>query len=111
MRERHELELRRGLVTLAALSALRTPTYGYSLREALSERGLEVDQGTLYPLLRRLDEQGLLLSDWNTEGPRPRKYYRLSPAGETVLGSLREEWRELARVVGDLLEHPIGEGR
>lgn len=98
------LELRRGIVTLAVLGALRTPTYGYSLQQRLEEGGLEVDQGTLYPLLRRLDEQGLLDSDWNVEGARPRKYYRLSEDGRAVFEDLRGQWHLLVEVVDDLLD-------
>jgi len=98
------LELRRGIVTLAVLGALRTPTYGYSLQQRLGEGGLDVEQGTLYPLLRRLDEQGLLDSDWNVEGARPRKYYRLSKDGEAVFEGLRGQWHRLVEVVDDLLD-------
>lgn len=98
------LELRRGMLTLAALAALRTEGYGYALQQRLSGRGLDIEQGTLYPLLRRLDEQGLLDSDWNVEGARPRKYYRLSPAGRRVLERLQTEWLDLIEVVGGLLD-------
>jgi DNA-binding PadR family transcriptional regulator len=98
------LELRRGVLVLAALAALRTEGYGYELQQRLTGRGLDVEQGTLYPLLRRLDEQGLLESDWNVEGARPRKYYRLSPAGRRVLDRLRTEWLDLNEVVGGLLD-------
>lgn len=98
------LELRRGVLVLAALAALRTEGYGYELQQRLTGRGLDIEQGTLYPLLRRLDEQGLLASDWNVEGARPRKYYRLSPAGRRVLDRLRTEWLDLNEVVGGLLD-------
>lgn len=97
-------ELRRGVLTLAVLGALKTEGYGYSLRQRLAERGLEVEQGTLYPLLRRLDDEGLLESDWNTDGSRPRKYYRLSEAGRRVLDRLQGEWNHLNRVVEDCLD-------
>ncbi len=102
--EKMTLELRRGVLTLAALAALRTEGYGYELQQRLTGRGLDIEQGTLYPLLRRLDEQGLLESDWNVEGARPRKYYRLSPAGRRVLERLRTEWTDLNEVVGGLLD-------
>ncbi|MEM8963306.1 MAG: PadR family transcriptional regulator [Acidobacteriota bacterium] len=96
------LELRRGLITLTVLGALRQPAYGYSLRQHLAENGFEVDQGTLYPLLRRLDGQGLLDSDWNTEGARPRKYYRLNARGSAMLETLRGHWHAMAEVVETL---------
>jgi PadR family transcriptional regulator, regulatory protein PadR len=101
--QRLGVELRRGIVTLAALSALRAPTYGYSLQQRLAEQGFEIDQGTLYPLLRRLDEQGLLESDWSIDEGRPRKYYRLSQQGTEVLASLTEQWGRMVKVVDGML--------
>ena len=104
------LELRRGTLALAALSQLRDSRHGYSLTRWLTERGLEVEQGTLYPLLRRLDEQGLLDSRWDVGGTRPRKYYTLSPQGVEALADLTDLWRELVRTTSDLLdESPGGE--
>ena len=109
LEQRLALELKRGVVALAVLSALREPGYGNSLQQRLVDRGLDVDQGTLHPLLRRLDEQRLLESDWNVEGARPRKYYRLSVDGERVLASMRGQWADLVRVVDGLLESSEGE--
>jgi len=97
------LELRRGAIVVAILSQLREPLYGYSLRERLAEQGLEVKEGTLYPLLRRLESQGLLDSEWEVGDGRPRRYYRLSRDGEKVLAELRAEWEDLVRVLGRLL--------
>jgi PadR family transcriptional regulator PadR len=97
-------EIRRGSLVLATLSQLGKPKYGYALIEQLSEQGLDIEQGTLYPLLRRLEEQGLLESEWNVEGSRPRRYYVISPEGRTVLKSLSNEWEQLAVVMQDLLE-------
>jgi PadR family transcriptional regulator PadR len=102
--QRLAVELRRGIVALAALSALRKPTYGYSLQQRLAEQGFDIDQGTLYPLLRRLDEQGLLESDWSIDEGRPRKYYRLSAQGTEVLASLTEQWGRMVKVVGGMLD-------
>jgi DNA-binding PadR family transcriptional regulator len=101
--QRLMLELRRGTVALAVLGALRTPAYGYSLQQKLAERKFEVDQGTLYPLLRRLEEQGLLTSDWTVDEERPRKYYRLSQEGFRVLEGLTGQWARLVQVIDDLL--------
>src|ERR687898_453677 len=81
-------ELRRGCLIVAALAALRAEQYGYSLRKRLSEEGLEVDEGTLYPLLRRLETQGLLASEWREEAKRNKRFYRLSAAGRQVLERL-----------------------
>lgn len=96
-------ELRRGILMLAVLSQLDQERYGYSLINRLAERGLDIDQGTLYPLLRRLEDQGLLESEWNTEGSRPRRYYQISAAGATLLERLEEDWRELIQVMEGLL--------
>ncbi len=99
-------EIRRGSLVLATLSQLGEPRYGYALIEQLSEQGLEIEQGTLYPLLRRLEEQGLLNSEWNVEGSRPRRYYVISPAGQEVLEALTQEWEHLVTVMDDLMgEH------
>lgn len=104
------LELRRGTLALAVLSQLREGRHGYSLVRRLTERGVKVEQGTLYPLLRRLDEQGLLDSRWDVGGTRPRKYYTLSPRGAEVLDALTGLWRDLVRTTSDLLdESPGGE--
>jgi len=91
----HLQELRRGTVVVAALATLSTPTYGYALLEQLNEAGFPVDGNTLYPLLRRLEKQGLLTSEWNTEESRPRKFYRVSPDGKALLQQLLEEWHAL----------------
>src|SRR5262249_38072733 len=90
-----ELELRRGIVVLAALSQLRTFRYGYELRQALAEHELPVEEGTLYPLLRRLESQGVLHSEWRTGQGPPRRYYQLSPQGERLYERLTTRWREL----------------
>jgi DNA-binding PadR family transcriptional regulator len=88
-------ELRRGALTLAVLSQLRVERYGYTLRVALSEIGLEIEEGTLYPLLRRLESQGLLVSEWREEDRRNKRFYRLSPEGEATLDRLLAEWRAI----------------
>lgn len=97
-------ELRRGVIVLAVLSQLDEEQYGYSLMKLLSEQGLEVDQGTLYPLLRRLESQGLLSSDWNTEGSRPRRYYVISPAGQELLPRLQEDWNNIVSMMERMLQ-------
>jgi PadR family transcriptional regulator, regulatory protein PadR len=89
--ENLRLELRRGCLTLAVLSQLRTERYGYTLRKALEEAGLDIDEGTLYPLLRRLESQGLLHSEWREENKRRKRFYRLSPAGQLILDQLTDE--------------------
>lgn len=97
------LELRRGVITLAVLSQLDEEQYGYSLIQRLSELGLQVEQGTLYPLLRRLEDQGLLQSDWRVEESRPRRYYRISPVGEELLPLLKAEWDALVQAMERML--------
>lgn len=96
-------ELRRGTLVLTVLSQLEKQEYGYSLKERLADRGLEIDQGTLYPLLRRLEKQGLLDSEWSLETSRPRRYYVLNDAGREALKTLKGEWNALAAVLERLL--------
>ncbi len=97
--ENLRLELRRGCLTVAVLAQLRTEHYGYALRKALADRGLAIDENTLYPLLRRLESQGLLASHWREEDKRNKRFYRLSPEGEVILGQLLDEWQELNTAV------------
>ncbi|HYP40132.1 MAG TPA: helix-turn-helix transcriptional regulator [Chloroflexia bacterium] len=91
------LELRRGSLIVAVLAQLRGEQYGYTLRKALMESGLDIDESTLYPLLRRLESQGLLTSEWREENKRNKRFYRLSPDGELVLAQLLEEWQQINR--------------
>jgi PadR family transcriptional regulator, regulatory protein PadR len=93
--ENLRLELRRGVLVLAVLSELRHERYGYTLRAMLGDAGLPMEEGTLYPLLRRLEDQGLLLSEWRDEDNRRKRFYRLSPVGRTVLKQLTAEWESL----------------
>ena len=98
------LELRRGCLIIAVLAQLRHEHYGYTLRKDLADRGLEIDEGTLYPLLRRLETQGLLVSEWREEDKRNKRFYRLSPVGRGVLKELLAEWQTINtsvnRIVG-----------
>lgn len=103
-------ELRRGAIVLAILAQLRTEHYGYSLREKLAAGGLAVNEGTLYPLLRRLETQGLLSSDWDLGAGRPRRYYRISRTGRRMLADLKAEWQSLVEVMDRMLA-PEGEDR
>ena len=93
--ENLRLELRRGSLVLAVLAALRNEQYGYTLRKALADHGMEIDEGTLYPLLRRLETQGLLLSEWREEDKRNKRFYRLSPEGTQILKPLFAEWQSI----------------
>jgi PadR family transcriptional regulator PadR len=93
--ENLRLELRRGCLTVAVLAQLREEHYGYTLRKALASRGMEIEESTLYPLLRRLESQGLLTSQWREEEKRNKRFYRLSPDGEIILTKLLEEWQTL----------------
>lgn len=89
------LELRRGAIVLAVLKQLQQEHYGYSLRKALQQAGLEVEEGTLYPLVRRLEKQGLLGSEWREEDKRKKRFYHLSETGRETLALLQQEWQEL----------------
>ncbi|MGI5166997.1 PadR family transcriptional regulator [Spirillospora sp. CA-253888] len=95
-------ELRRGTVVLACLALLEEPQYGYALLETLNDAGVAVDGNTLYPLMRRLEKQGLLVSEWNTEESRPRKFYQVSPEGTRVRAGLLREWRDLTASIARL---------
>jgi PadR family transcriptional regulator PadR len=102
--ENLRLELRRGCLVLAVLAALRSEQYGYTLRKILSEHGLEIDEGTLYPLLRRLETQGLLASEWREEEKRKKRFYLLSADGALVLEQLLAEWRNLDSSIHTILK-------
>jgi len=93
--ENLRLELRRGCLVLAVLAQLRAEHYGYTLRKALAGDGLEIEESTLYPLLRRLETQGLLVSEWREEDKRNKRFYRLSKDGKVILKQLLEEWRSM----------------
>ncbi|MEZ3159243.1 PadR family transcriptional regulator [Microbacterium sp. BWT-B31] len=100
--ETHLQELRRGTVVLACLRLLRQPGYGYGLLEDLQGRGFDTDANTLYPLLRRLEKQGHLTSEWNTDEARPRKFYRTSPAGQRLAAALANDFRAIAAAIDAL---------
>ncbi|RUR03482.1 PadR family transcriptional regulator [Labedella endophytica] len=100
----HLQELRRGTVVLACLVTLERADYGYALLESLATAGFSVDANTLYPLLRRLERQGLLMSEWNTEDARPRKFYRTSADGRELATLLRRDWDALHTAISDLTE-------
>lgn len=97
------VDLRRGTLVLAVLSSLDKPEYGYSLLQGMERRGIRIEANTLYPLLRRLESQGLLQSQWDTAESRPRKYYALSDRGRALLLRLKEEWRRMAQEMDSLL--------
>jgi PadR family transcriptional regulator PadR len=98
------LELRRGTIVLATLSTLHTPHYGYGLLQKLEDAGIAVDAGTLYPLLRRLEKQGVLDSTWDTSESRPRKFYALSTKGRELQRRLATEWQHTSIKLKDILK-------
>ena len=102
--ENLRLELRRGCLVLAVLAELRNEQYGYTLRKGLAERGLEVDEGTLYPLLRRLESQGLLASEWREEEKRNKRFYKISRDGKFVLKQLLAEWQGIGKSLEEILK-------
>jgi DNA-binding PadR family transcriptional regulator len=87
------LELRRGTLLLCVLARLKEPTYGYNLIPSLANDGISIEANTLYPLLRRLESQGLLKSEWNTESAKPRKYYCITEFGREILAELTLHWK------------------
>ena len=102
--ENLRLELRRGSLVLAVLAALRTEQYGYTLRKILADHGMEIDEGTLYPLLRRLESQGLLTSQWREEEKRNKRFYRLSAEGKTILKQLLADWQGIDASLKEILK-------
>lgn len=103
------LEMRRGVIVLAVLSQCHQEQYGYSLMKSLSDKGLEIDQGTLYPLLRRLETQSLLKSSWRIEDARPRRYYKISPEGKGLFTRLVKEWESMVQMMRLILNEYKGE--
>ena len=99
-----KLELRRGCLVLAVLAQLRREHYGYTLRKALAEDGLEIEESTLYPLLRRLETQGLLASEWREEDKRNKRFYEISKEGRVVLKQLLDEWDALDGALKKILQ-------
>jgi PadR family transcriptional regulator PadR len=102
--ENLRLELRRGCLVLGVLGQLREEQYGYTLKRALADMDLAVDEGTLYPLLRRLESQGLLVSEWREQDKRQKRFYQLSDEGRRILGQLSTEWRRLNAALDRILE-------
>ena len=101
--ENLRLELRRGCLALAVLAQLRQEHYGYTLRKALVEHGLEIEESTLYPLLRRLESQGLLVSEWREEDKRKKRFYKLSGEGSSILARLLQEWRRINASIDNIV--------
>jgi PadR family transcriptional regulator PadR len=102
--ENLRLELRRGSLVLAVLTQLRNEQYGYTLRKSLAEHGMEIDEGTLYPLLRRLETQGLLVSEWREEEKRNKRFYKLSADGKLILKQLLAEWKSIDASLNGILK-------
>jgi PadR family transcriptional regulator PadR len=102
--EKLQQEMRRGVIVLAVMSQLMEEQYGYSLIKDLSDKGLEIGQDTLYPLLRRLEAQELLDSEWRVEEPRPRRYYRLNDTGRSLLEQLKAEWRKQVEIIKEIIK-------
>jgi len=109
--ENLKLELRRGCLIVAVLGALRSERYGYTLRKELADRGIEMDEGTLYPLLRRLEAQGLLVSEWREHEKRNKRFYRLSTEGTQILKQLLAEWKGLNASLNAVMEQTHGTDR
>lgn len=115
MKEKEQLienltgELKRGTLVLSVLLSADTPTYGYSLVQALQDKGINIEQNTLYPLLRRLEKQGLLISSWDTTESRPRKYYNISPLGSDIRLTLSREWTRTNTIIEELLKEAYHE--
>lgn len=98
------LELRRGTLILSVLSQVKEEKYGYALVQSLEEKGVMIDPNTLYPLLRRLEKQGLLKSEWETGGSKPRKYYSRTSLGDEIYGELKEQWEKISVSMDGLLK-------
>lgn len=101
--EKMRMELRRGALVLAVLAELHEEHYGYSLRQRLEKAGLSIDEGTLYPLIRRLESQGLLISEWRESEGRRRRFYQISQSGQEIYAQLKDEWHKLNQAINPLL--------
>lgn len=108
--EKLKLEVRRGALVLAVLAQLRDEHYGYSLRHTLAEQGIHIDEGTLYPLIRRLEKQGLLMSEWREENKRRKRFYRRSPAGDVAYEQLLSEWQGLDEGIRNIARNNENKG-
>jgi len=97
--EKLKQEMRRGIIVVAVMSRLQQSQYGYAMLKNLNDRGFDIGQDTLYPLLRRLEEQELLESEWRVDDPRPRRYYRLNQTGREVFKDLKTEWNDMEKVI------------
>jgi PadR family transcriptional regulator PadR len=104
--ENLRLELRRGCLILGVLAALRTERYGYTLRKSLADLGMDIEEGTLYPLLRRLESQGLLVSEWREQDKRQKRFYLLSNDGTQILDRLLAEWQSMNASLNEILKAP-----
>ncbi|WZL81934.1 helix-turn-helix transcriptional regulator [Vallitaleaceae bacterium 9-2] len=96
-------EMKRGTLVLAVLTQMDKPQYGYSLIQALNDQGLSIEQNTLYPLLRRLEKQGLLESLWQVEDNRPRRYYQISAIGREIREQLTHDWHTINATMSKLV--------
>jgi DNA-binding PadR family transcriptional regulator len=101
--EKTRQELRRGAIVLAVLGQLKQEHYGYSLRKSLEDAGLPMDEGTLYPLVRRLEKQGLLSSEWRVEANRKKRFYQINELGLRILQALKQEWAEMNGTIHRIL--------
>ena len=109
--ENLRMELRRGCLILAVLAQLQGEYYGYALRKALADRGMAIDENTLYPLLRRLESQGLLVSEWREEDKRNKRFYHLSPEGRRILAQLLDEWNGMHSSLTRIIDGPAADVR
>lgn len=98
------LELRRGTLIILVLSQLKEPMYGYNLVKKLQDNGVPIEANTLYPLMRRLESQGLLKSEWETSEAKPRKYYKITDDGLIVLEKATAHWKAFSKNIDNLLE-------
>ena len=98
------LEFRRGTLIMVVLAQLNKPMYGYSLVKELEGKGISIEGNTLYPLLRRLESQGLLKSEWETEATKPRKYYIITEDGKLVYKKIKEHWKKFSQSINVLME-------
>jgi PadR family transcriptional regulator, regulatory protein PadR len=101
--ERFETEVKRGVMQVAVMCLLEKERYGYDIIRSLKEAGLGIEEGTLYPILRRLEDERILSSRWVTEGPRPRKYYKITDYGREIRGKLLGSLKS----IGDALDKLI----
>jgi len=102
-----ETEMNRGFLQILVLALLEKDMYGYSMVKHIERLGYRVEENTLYPLLRRLEKNGLVASKWELGEDRPRKFYAITAAGRALRASLLDVWKNQNRILSEINKENI----